>query len=53
MRAQQQQATTVQPASTSSEARGLATDWPPLLGIVAFVVVSTLVLGWIGWKKRD
>lgn len=29
------------------------TEWGPLLGIVAFVVVAAVVLGFIGWKKRD
>ena len=29
------------------------TDWGPLLAIVAFVVVSSVIMGWIGWKKRN
>lgn len=30
-----------------------ATQWGPLLAIVGFVVVSSAVMGWIGWIKRD
>jgi hypothetical protein len=30
-----------------------STHWGPLLAIVAFVAISSLVMGWIGWKKKD
>lgn len=56
------QSTTVQPTPSATASapvslsvpvdRGPATDWPPLLAIIAFVIVSSVVLGWIGWKKR-
>ena len=36
---------------SAPSARG--TDWGPLLAIVAFVVVSSVIMGWIGWKKRN
>lgn len=31
-------------------ARG--TDWGSLLAIVAFVIFSSVIMGFIGWKKR-
>jgi hypothetical protein len=45
------QTATPAPAPASAPAPP-ATEWAPLGAIVAFVVVSSVVLGWIGWTKR-
>jgi len=29
------------------------TQWGSLLAIVGFVVASSLIMGWIGWTRRD